>query len=302
MTDSGKEREFPTHRLAWDGFSFQVPLDWDLSFYDFQSRVSSLRMEDDAAIRMQMEWHRPPRPVGLAHVKERYAAMARQMNALAVETQEVKGLPAGWGAFIYLMPDRRRLAICFWLAPEGRFFCFFRLHIDMAGGRYAERVLRLLTSSFELHAGPVIPWAVYDVALALHRDFHLEWTALQAGQKLLAFQWRLRRLLFWQFSLADMILKKRELYAWAADFLNRYKGLRGPRFVVTEGGIKTEKRHRYWLGHHEEIGRWCFQYQVACRHVPERNIILLTVFNYRRKADLEKPQFTFETAPRGELA
>ena len=60
----------------------------------------------------------------------------------------------------------------------------------------------------------------------------------------------------------------------------------------TADGVATEKRRRYLLGHHEEIGRWCFRYQVTCRHVPERNIILLTVFNYRRKVDLEKPQFT----------
>jgi hypothetical protein len=287
MSRSLHEDDFPAHRFAWDGFSFLVPEAWDLSFYDLAAKASAIRMEDAEAVRLQMEWWRPTRRVSDEFIRQRYDKMARQIAALAVETHAVEELPAGWVAYIYTMPDKRRLAICFWLAPGGRFFCFLRVHIDTAGFRYGQRAIRLMANSFRLHEHPTIPWEVYDMAFALDRRFALAATAFEAGRKMMAFEWRLRRFILWQFSLADLILKKRALNVWAADVLNKCKRIRGPVFIVQpDGKLGVKKRTRYPFGHYEEIGRWCFRYQIWLRHLPERNLIRLAVFNYRKPSDL----------------
>lgn len=274
------------HTLAWDGFSFDAPRDWNLSYYDFSGPYASLRMEDDVGIRLQMEWRRSAAPMNLRTIQNRYAERARGIEALAVERQTIEAMPAGWTAIVYRMPDRRRLSTVFWLAPDARFFVFFRLHIDDDGFRFAEKTIRCIGASFTLHGGPLIPWAFYDVAFDLPRQLTLQRSRLEAGRKMMVFEWRLMRLFLWHFSLADLLLKGRSPQEWAAGFLNTYKAIRGPSFRVEGAEIRAVRRGHYPFGHYDEIGHWCFRWAVRCRAIPDKNAVLLAVFNYRSKGDL----------------
>lgn len=290
MSSDASQSHPVEHRFAWDGFEFSVPLDWNLSFYDFSnSAARTVRLEDDVGVRLQMEWCRPQVAVNLDRVQTRFAEMSRQVETLAESQAPVDGLPPGWTGLLYNMPDKRRLAVAFWLAPAGRFFVFFRLHFDGEGMRQAGQILRRLATTFRLQDGPVRVWRCYDLAIEVPDDFRLIETSFQAGRKYMQFDWRLRRLFFWQFSLADHLLARHpDLAQWAADFLNQCKVIRGPRFLCEGGVLRHQRRAQYPFGHYDEIGRWCFQWWTRVVHDRPENRIRLMVYHYRQPSDFRR--------------
>jgi hypothetical protein len=213
--------------------------------------------------------------------------MSEKLQKAASLTDEVHGLPDGWMAFLYTMADQRSLMTVFHVTSSGRLFCFLRLHFDDSTRKESRRTIELIASTFHSHEKALIPWSFYDISFTLRKDFHLASTAFLAGRKHMVFEWRLRRLYVWFFSLADMMLKNRRLEEWTVDFLNRHKELRGPTFMEgKDGSVIARRSSAYPLGHFEEIGRWSFRYQVYCRHIPERNSVTLAVFNHRSPSDL----------------
>ncbi len=299
MSSAATSSFFDEHRFAWDGFEFSIPFDWNLSYYDFTNPATRMvRMEDDVGIRLQMEWCRPRSAVGLDRVQTRFADMGRQVESMAESQAKVEDLPAGWTGLIYTMPDRRRLAVAFWLAPGGRFFVFFRLHFDAEGNRQAGQILRRIAASFRMQEGAVYAWRCYDVELDVPADFRLVETAFQAGQKYFQFEWRFRRFFFWQFSLADhLLVRNPDLEEWAAAFLNRAKMIRGPHFFKQDGRLSQRRLPRHPLGHYDEIGHWCFRWWSRVWLVPALNAIRLAVYHHRRPHDLERLPSSLIGAP-----
>jgi len=278
-----------THRFSWNGVSFLVPENWNLSGHRTFKGVSSIEMEDTTALRLELEWTRPHASVTVDAVRERYAKASKKLTAAAEDTRTLQNLPAGWRVLLYAMPEKRRILIAYFLGPDSRLFCFFRIHLDARCAHGPKKIARLITDSFACFLKGLVPWEFYDVAFHLPSEFRLTGTSLQAGNKLLVFQWRLRRFFIWHFSLADTILKQTDLRDWVLEFLNGFRGLRGPRFSVgPDGAVTATHTARYPFGHYEEIGRQCFRYHVGYRHDPDRNQIALWVFNYRRPEDLTR--------------
>lgn len=279
--------EIQTSRFAWDGFSFQVPCDWNLSDYSFRGRTATLKMEDDETLRLEMEWARMKKSVDHSILQNRCESLAAKLAEAGAQSAPIGALPEGWAATLFSMPDGRRLLTAYRLLPGCPFLCIFQLHFPSASLREPPRLIRIIASSFQLHEEENIPWKFYDISLRINRKFRLTGTSLLAGQKLLTFEWRLRRLYVWFFSLADMILRQKKMEEWCADFLNRFKGIQGPRFVPgDQGGIHARFSPRYPFGQFEEIGRWCFRYHARCRHIAEKNHIVLFVFNHRKLDDM----------------
>lgn len=278
-----------TNRFAWDGFSLPVPHDWNLSDYSLRRDVSRIEMEDDKAVRLEMEWMRTRTPIKRSTLQKRCARVARDLTEAGAESAVVDDLPDGWTAVMYSMPDGKYLLTAYRLMPGCPFFCLLQLHFQSASRREPPRMIRQIASGFQIHEKGPIPWEFYDIAFRVNREFKLVNTSFHAGRKLMAFEWRLRRLHIWFFSLADTVLKQKPLEEWCAEFLNGFKGIQGPRFIPgRQGEILTRFSFRYPFGQFEEILRWCFRYRVRCMHVPEKNRIVLYVFNYRKDADLAK--------------
>ena len=289
--------QIASHTFAWDGFSFEAPEDWHLSLYHFGSTQATVEMQDDEALRLQMEWLRPAARMTPESLHKRYTRATSEWKDAAADAAALPNLPPGWTAYVYTMPDRKRLAAAWWLAPDRRFIVLLRLHFDGVGHRRPAKVVRHITQTFALHNESRIPWRFYDVSFELGRQFKLVATELQAGRKLMVFQWRLRKLYIWQVSLADMALKGRSPNAWAAEFLNAYKPIKGVVFSVPEGdAIEATRGGTYRWGHYDEIGRLCFRYRAVCRHYPESNTLRLMLFNYRRRADLQALEDAFDFA------
>jgi hypothetical protein len=277
------------HRFAWDGVSFLVPRTWNLSSHRRDKGVVSIEMEDDTAMRLGIEWVRPRQDLDAEKVAERHRALVARLSRQPARSAAIRGLPAGWTAFAHDMGERRRFVTASFLPSTGRFFALFRLHFDRDFPDAKNECLSRIASSLSLHEGPVVPWAFYDVSFEIGAEFRLAGASLQAGRKLMIFEWRLRRVLLWFFSLADLILKKQSLPEWAAGFLNQSKLLRGPRFEPQpDGRILAKRTWRYPYGHYEEIGRWCFRHAIGYRHIPERNQIALWACHYRREEDLRR--------------
>ncbi len=277
-----------TRRFAWDGFSFKVPADWNLSHYSFRRSVSSLQMEDDNALRLEMEWVRPEKTIDRKELQKRCAKAAGEMEEAGAEASAMGALPEGWTAAMYSMPDGKHLLTAYRLVPESMFFCLIKLHFPAASRREPPRMARMIASDFQLHENGPVPWEIYDISLQMNREFRLVNTSLQAGRKMLAFEWRLRRFYIWFFSLADTILKTKPMEDWCAEFINGFKGIRGPIFIPGEkkGELRSRFSFRYPFGHFEELFRGCLRYHARCLHMPEKNHIILYVFNYRKQEDL----------------
>lgn len=281
MTDTSDLREF-----AWDGLAFRVPHDWHLSNYAFGPRESSLRMQDATSVRLEAEWTRTHR-ADAATILKRYRKKAGAWESIADETSGIERLPAHWTGFVYRMPEQRVLLVAFYLHPSGSIAVLLRLHFENTGKHKALGVFRGIAESFTWRERGTIPWTVYDMQWLVPREFRLVETAFEAGRKFMCFEWRLRRLLVWRFSLAHLALRDRSLDAWAAEVLNSSKLLKGPRFVPDgRGGLDARRNRRHGLRHYEEIGRWCFRYRVLVAHDPHADAIKLAVYQHRTRRDL----------------
>ena len=287
MTGPGDNAAKSSALFAWDGVSFLVPANWNLAGYSFRKSVVRVEFEDEYSLRMEVEWIRPRKALEMDSIHKRYGKSARRIARIAEKSSECPNLPSGWSASLYELPEERRLLTAYYLAHESSLFGFFRIHFGPEDAERHRDILKLLTSSFRVHEGPVVPWATYDVSFELPADFKLAATSLQAGKKALIFHWRLRRFYIWFFSLATILLKGQMLEEWAAAFLNAYKGIKGPRFIPgIEGGIEAKRLWRHRLGHFEEIGRLCFRYHARAIHDREKDRVVLWVFNYRTSEDL----------------
>jgi len=275
--------------FAWNGVAFLIPKRWELAHAELYKGVSRIVLEDDANPRLELDWFSTASDVSRDKVQKRCQKQSRALTAAAEKVLEIDGLGNEWTAHEYRLPEAAVLVIGYCLpSPEGRPFAFFRLHFPVGHAESPGVTFRAVAQSFSWWKTGIAPWAFYDVAFWLSRDCHLASTALQAGRKMLAFEWRWRRLFIWHFSLADYILRTQTAAEWCRDFLNSCKFLPVPKWRVDDQGkLAYQRRRLYCLGHFEEIGRFCFQYQAVCRHLPEQNQIVLWVIHYRRQTDLQ---------------
>lgn len=289
MSKDRPNRPQSTCLFAWDGVSFQVPDGWHLSSYVLRKNLTRVVLEDDYSVRLEAEWTRPKRPVNLKKTRDRAARAAKPLAAAATHKRELSATGSAHSVVLYTMPDKSTLLTAFLSPPGSTLFCLLRLHSGPEDRDDPAVVLKLIAGSFTVHRGDTVPWAVYDISMELPVDFRLASTSLEAGRKLFVFEWRLRRLYVWHFSLADILLKGRAPEQWAAEFLNAFKGIPGPVFSPGVGGeIEARRPLLHFLGQFEEIGRRCFRYRAQCIHNKETNRITLWVYNYRHPDDLEK--------------
>lgn len=275
------------HRFAWQGFSFDLPSDWNLSEHTAAAGVSCARFFDDFTCRLEFEWISARRRMRIEEIRKRYDKVADAMKAAGAQAEQIEELPASWSACLYTMPEGRRLLAAFRLEPEGDFFCLLKMHFENASRREAERIVRRIAGTFRRPAPGPVPWAVYDIDFSLSGDFRLMATAFQAGRKMMVFGWRCRRLYLNFFSLADLLCRDKPMAQWCAGFLNGFKALSGVRFSAgaDDALVAAHQWWRFW-GNVEPLLRACPRYMAWCRSVPDKNQIFLGVFNYRGAGDL----------------
>jgi hypothetical protein len=282
------------HRFSWDGISFLVPDEWDLSSYETNPTKSHVEMDDGTTRRIVAEWTRLPARFNALRIQQRYARAAKQFKKRATTSRDLTGLPKNWFATRYTMADANVVLAASYLNAEQRLFFsallyFYKEELEKQSADAPAELLRSIAATVKIEPGPLVPWECYDFAFEINAQFRLAETAFLSGRKQMVFQWRQRRLYVFLISLADIVLRGRPVNEWAAEFLNSITGLRGPRFVAGKDGTITYKRRAVWpLGHADQIFRLCFRYKIGFEYDRDENKIFLWAYHYRRGDDLKK--------------
>ncbi len=283
--------------FAWNGVAFQVPKRWELSVNELVKGVSRIVLEDDFGPRLELDWTTPRSASETERFRKKSIEFIKIIDDKSRSVTPLAALPDEWTAHLYRMADDSFLATAYMVpsTPDAP-FVFFRIHFVKGTPEIPETCCRQILKSFSWKSQGLSQWAFYDIHFSLDRCFRLASTSLLAGQKLLAFEWRLRRLFIWHFSLADYITRNNTPAGWCADFLNKFKLLPAPHWTaIDDTTIVATRKKLYFLGQFEEIGRLCYKYKAICQPLPEQNMIRLIVFNYRKSSDLQKLQLDTPT-------
>lgn len=275
------------HFFSWDGICFPLPSDWNLASYRMDRRSFQAVIEDDIAVRLEIEWaHAGRNPPDLDRLVRRSERRLRKLRCAASCTRNPDGVPDNWRAQCLDMPDSRRLVIAIGHIRDTNLTALLRFHFGQAEATNLSIVRRVLAET-RLDAPAARQWQVYDCTFRIHPAFSLLSTEFVAGRKLFVFGWRGRVLTIWFVSFADRALRDRSLAQWAADFLNRQPVLRGPQFVP-DGADRLAVRRARWFpfGHYAELLRGCRSYHTSLHRLPGSNQIVAAVFQHRDKEDL----------------
>jgi len=279
---------FPQQFFAWDGVSCCLPADWHLAHYHYKAEVVYLRFEDDYFMRLEVEWTWPKQAPQFTRVRARYHKQAESLAREASEYREYTELPDGWAAFAYHMPDGNTLLTAYYADRYGPFFGFFKGVFRQKDKVQPRQVAQLLGRSLRLHKRETVqPWAVYDVCCALPTEFALYDSVFQAGRKHLIMHWKYRKFYLWYFSLANLLLENVSVAEFAKTFLEWYPHIKGPKWYLDDKGeVQWQRSKWHPFGHTDEVARRCKLYKVHYEHQPDRNRIVMWVFNYRHRGDL----------------
>jgi hypothetical protein len=284
MSDGSDRSDWQT--FAWDGVRLPVPAAWNLASYRQDRRTFAGVLEDDDAVRLEVEWEHLARPPDLAAAARRLDRRMRRAARMASRTGAVGNVPAGWQAAYYDFAGGRRLVAAVGPVPGANRLALLRFHFDASGAAASESVRRVLGGLRTDEAGGRL-WQVYDCRFRVAPEWRLAATELVAGRKHFLFAWRGRLLRLWFFAFADRLLREAAPGAWAAGFLNRHAGLRGPRFAAgPDGGVQAGRSRWLPFGHYDELLRGCRRYRVAVRRLAAKNQLALAVLQHGGAADL----------------
>ncbi len=277
-----------THHFAWDGVSFDIPLDWDLAYQETRVGITRIRLEDPVAVRLSGEWMEPDGALDLGRIMARFQDNSKRLRQVAKDSETLTRTPPGWSAVLYHFADGRRLGLAFYLAPQSALFAFFQLHLDPGPPGEAAGLLRQFMASFARHTAGPTPWACYDIAFTVPAGFRISSATFNPGLKRLTFGRSLRQLHAWHVSLADIVLKKeRSVLDWAVKKLNASEDVRGPVFAVRDGALVATRPSLMPWCHFMEMIRGCLKYKAGVRHDREANRLVLACYQYRFESDLK---------------
>lgn len=290
-------------RLAWEGVSFCVPSNWELADYRIQRRRAvRVEVEDEVAIRLEGEWIRATNRLSLESVMERYEKASKPLTNKAEEMTQIDGLPNGWHATRFTFKETgsgktdslqiivHELVTVFFLCPQNALFGCFLLHFLPEDREDPIEITKNLAESFQDHRDQATcPWELFDIGYRLPKDFLLQKAFFDIGSKFMVYEWKKRRLLLWSYSCADIFLKDwSSPEHWAVGSLNAAKQFKGIVFRLDDGKISWRRNRMHPIGVRDEIGRWCFSYDMGCKLIEDKNQLLVWVYQHRSPSDLHR--------------
>ena len=117
-----------TRRIAWEGFSFHVPGNWEMAYHHSDRRRTNVQLEDDYTRRLELDRYRlrdRPRP---PKVRRAYRRKTASLQKEASSIEEIRSLPEGWIASLYHFPERQRVVTAYFIPRQSHAFFFFRIH------------------------------------------------------------------------------------------------------------------------------------------------------------------------------
>jgi len=171
-------------RISWDGVSFDIPENWELTVYKFlKKQATRIELEDEFSVRLEAEWIRPKKKLHANYIVKRYERASKDLTTKADRKIPVHGLPEGWAATRYVFkettPNRadgglkvvtQGLVTAMYLEPGGGFLCFLIFHFypDDIPGHGIYRIVGLE------HHHPALVGAAGPAASAGGMPFYLD--------------------------------------------------------------------------------------------------------------------------------
>lgn len=293
-----------SRRLAWDGISFCVPTNWEITSYTDKRRgIRRVEIENEYSMRLEAEWVYNQQAVQLDKIMKNYEEASKELTLHADSRKAIGNLPNHWSATHFVFKETstdtdktlkvfsHELATIFYNCPQNSIFCYFILHFLPESSEDPVELTQKLTNSFENHnnANGSIPWQLFDAQFKLPQRFKLLKTTFDIGSKLMIYEWKMRRFFIWHFSCADMFLKNGITpERWVLGLLKAFKSVRGIKYFSNDPGQITWKRKRlHPIGHFDEMIRLCYQYKIGFHINKENNQLVVWLYHYRGKKDCD---------------
>jgi hypothetical protein len=292
-----------SRRLAWNGISFCVPQNWEIASYANLSKgITRVVAENEYTMRLETEWVYSNMKIDLEKIMKSYQEASKALTLHADSQHALNDLPEHWNATHFVFKETstengqelkvfsHELVTIFYTCPHKSLFCYFILHFLPENPENPIQTTQELVHSFENHAPQnETPWQLFDAQFKMPKSFKLTKTVFDIGSKLMAYEWDMRRFYIWHFSCADMFLKE-DLTPekWVLGLLKAFRTVRGIKYYSKSAGEITWKRK--WLhpvGHFDEIIRACFQYKIGFHLDKEKNQLVVWLYHYRNKRDLD---------------
>jgi hypothetical protein len=218
--------EGPTRwaRLAWQGFSVELPDDWCPGQLAGDFANGYARVEDETRVRLELRWESPGRRVP--------SASELVDNYLTQAAKKARGQPKPQVVRDRFVPELRDLdhevftwrggpnahslvAVC----PEPTRLVHLRVFFEDDDLKSATR--RIFGSFRSTPEDGLNEWSIFGLSFRAAASWRLEQSALRTGCLQLTFSDDRDELEVARVSLAEMVLRKSSLEKWLAGFLER---------------------------------------------------------------------------------
>jgi hypothetical protein len=220
-----QEPASPHHKsVGWQGFTFEVPEDWNVGAVSGEWDDGYLRLDDPEQTRLELKWSVPQKAPDLERTVKAYLDQMSGGRRKAAQT-EFESEPGA--RFI----GRRRVGKdsiqpFAWSSTEGAAYGVVwhckqceRVVVAQVKGRREEKGLEELAvetlSGIEDHPrDDRVHWSLYGLETKVPKDFVLTNTVLRTGLTQLAFKREPESLLVSKWGLAEMLLRGKTLDEW----------------------------------------------------------------------------------------
>jgi hypothetical protein len=303
-----KKTPLDFRRFSWNGISFCIPKNWELSNYKIHKRKGSkIVIENEYSVKCEGEWVKVSKKEQIDRILENYTEASKTYTNHADSHTSLKNLPKGWSGTHFVFKEtattksekmkvfNHDLTTVFYLNEDKSLFCYFLFHFYPEDNENVFEIIENLADSFEEHSNQKFtPWVLFDLNIKTPSEYVLEKTDFDIGSKHLLFEWKNRRLFVWHFSCVNMFIKGEITAAdWVLSLLKKAKVVSAINFYITNSGeVNYKRKLNHPLGSFDEIIRMCFKYKIVFKLDENKNQLFVFLFHYRKKDDMVNFSFT----------
>lgn len=240
--------------FGWEGISFLIPGDWDLSLVEGGGRKGYFRIDDPHMARVEVKWEKARGHFSPAKIADRYIRTlkkaAKKTDNFGVEREiKIDGaqsiLRRGKGELFAVRHESLHSYCVTWNCESCNRVFLMRV-LGNAGEDFEEIVRKIYGSLKDHSVRGMNTWSIYGFIFKLPEDFVLERRSLLSGRIRLTFKKKSEirfggqeRLQIERLSLADLLLENNSLENWFGSFFK--KDLRPFEYhLEEEEGLKHE--------------------------------------------------------------
>lgn len=192
--------------FSWQGFSFTVPAEWNLTFHRGGPRRGVVALAALRGKRFEIRWQAGNEK----SLKKLYENLCRRAQLKQRDAQVVRGPEGLRQEITEITAPKERLYLI--ATPYRLFECVLPPHVERP------QALGVIASMQEFFGNPIWPWQLYGIDGLAPRHFKLRKASLLPGTSSIDFRHFWQNLTLGSFSRADSLLTGKTL----AEFASRH--------------------------------------------------------------------------------